>query len=71
MLEMFSWSWTRWTGSVNYPGTSDRPGTPPLAPARDSLCHPERSAGSLSSERSCAALRMTLLHRLRLTRNSS
>src|SRR5258708_8986754 len=45
---------------------------------RISLCHPERSAGSLSGERSCAALRMTLLalrmtllHRLRLTRTSS
>src|SRR6266516_1538833 len=36
-----------------------------------SLCHPERSEGSLSGERSFAALRMTLLHRLRLTRNTS
>ena len=36
-----------------------------------SLCHPEHSEGSPSSERSFAALRMTLLHRLRLTRNTS
>src|SRR5712692_4658638 len=36
-----------------------------------SLCHPERSEGSLSGERSFAALRMTLLHRLRLTRKTS
>src|SRR5260221_3470192 len=35
------------------------------------LCHPERSAGSRSGERSCAALRMTKLKRLRLTRTSS
>ena len=35
------------------------------------LCHPERSEGSLSGERSFALLRMTLLNRLRLTRNSS
>src|SRR6266566_1050646 len=42
-------------------------------------CHPERSAGSLSGERCFAefplsaahGLRMTRLHRLRLTRNSS
>ncbi len=44
-----------------------------------SLCHPfaslrassERSEGSLAGERSFAALRMTLLNRLRLTRNTS
>src|SRR6266487_3642621 len=36
-----------------------------------SLCHPERSEGSLSGERSFAALRMTLLPRLRLTRRTS
>jgi len=36
-----------------------------------SLCHPERSEGSLAGQRSFAALRMTLLHRLRLTRNTS
>ncbi len=36
-----------------------------------SLCHPERSAGSLAGQRSCAALRMTRLNRLRLTRTSS
>src|SRR5260370_40140588 len=43
-----------------------------------SLCHPERSEGSLAGQRSFAALRMTLLplrmtllNRLRLTRNSS
>src|SRR2546421_9145711 len=36
-----------------------------------SLCHPERSEGSLSGERSFAPLRMTLLHRLRLTRKTS
>src|SRR5436309_14900406 len=36
-----------------------------------SLCHPERSEGSLSGERSFAALRMTLLKRLRLTRKTS
>src|SRR5437868_11952790 len=35
------------------------------------LCHPERSEGSLSGERSFAALRMTLLKRLRLTRKTS
>jgi hypothetical protein len=36
-----------------------------------SLCHPERSEGALAGQRSFAALRMTLLHRLRLTRKSS
>src|SRR3989440_6752311 len=36
-----------------------------------SLCHPERSEGSLSGKRSFAPLRMTLLNRLRLTRNTS
>src|SRR5205823_6358609 len=38
-----------------------------------SLCHPERELWSctLPGERSFAALRMTLLHRLRLTRNTS
>src|SRR6266849_807026 len=36
-----------------------------------SLCHPERSEGSLTGQRSFAALRMTLLNRLRLTRNTS
>jgi len=36
-----------------------------------SLCHPERSEGSLSGERSFAALRMTILPRLRLTRKTS
>ncbi len=36
-----------------------------------SLCHPERREGSLAAERSFAALRMTRLHRLRLTRNTS
>src|SRR5439155_13798682 len=36
-----------------------------------SHCHPERSEGSVSSERSFAALRMTMLKRLRLTRNTS
>src|SRR2546428_13978417 len=36
-----------------------------------SLCHPERSEGSLFGERSFAALRMTILHRLRLTRKTS
>ncbi len=36
-----------------------------------SLCHPERSEGSLSGERSFAALRMTLLNRLRLTHKTS
>src|SRR5947209_3806533 len=35
------------------------------------LCHPERSEGSLSGERSFAALRMTILNRLRLTRKTS
>jgi len=35
------------------------------------LCHPERSEGSLSGERSFAALRMTLLNRLRLTCKTS
>src|SRR5207249_1538835 len=35
------------------------------------LCHPERSEGSLFSERSFAPLRMTLLNRLRLTRKTS
>src|SRR6266480_4996926 len=35
------------------------------------LCHPERSEGSLSGERSFAALRMTLLNRLRLTCKAS
>ena len=33
-----------------------------------SLCHPERSEGSLAGPRSFAALRMTLLKRLGLTR---
>src|SRR5258708_20866968 len=36
-----------------------------------SLCHPERSEGSLVGQRSFATLRMTRLHRLRLTRTSS
>src|SRR5258708_1357321 len=36
-----------------------------------SLCHPEQSEGSLAGPRSFALLRMTRLHRLRLTRNSS
>ena len=36
-----------------------------------SLCHPERSEGSLSGERSFAALRMTILNRLRLIRKTS
>src|SRR5438105_13481814 len=36
-----------------------------------SLCHPERSEGSLSGERSFAPLRMTLLKWLRLTRKTS
>src|SRR5437773_10443621 len=44
-----------------------------------SLCHPERSEGSLAGQRSFAeftlsganGLRMTLLHRLRLTRTTS
>src|SRR5438105_9800973 len=36
-----------------------------------SLCHPERSEGSLSGERSFAPLRMTILNRLRLTRKTS
>src|SRR2546421_4459209 len=36
-----------------------------------SLCHPERSEGSLAGQRSFATLRMTLLHRLRLTRKTS
>ena len=36
-----------------------------------SLCHPERSEGSLAGQRSFAALRMTILHRLRLTRKTS
>src|SRR6266404_5749352 len=36
-----------------------------------SLCHPERSEGSLAGQRSFAALRMTVLHRLRLTRKTS
>src|SRR5881296_3178878 len=36
-----------------------------------SLCHPERSEGSLAGQRSFAALRMTLLYRLRLTRTTS
>src|SRR5438067_466541 len=36
-----------------------------------SLCHPERSEGSLAGQRSFAALRMTLLKRLRLTRKTS
>src|SRR2546426_5761371 len=36
-----------------------------------SLCHPERSEGSLAGQRSFAALRMTILKRLRLTRKTS
>src|SRR5436853_5292854 len=36
-----------------------------------SLCHPERSEGSVSDERSFASLRMTRLHRLHLTRTTS
>src|SRR2546422_9177011 len=36
-----------------------------------SLCHPERSEGSPAGQRSFAALRMTILHRLRLTRKTS
>src|SRR5437588_2615844 len=36
-----------------------------------SLCHPERSEGSLPAQRSFVALRMTILNRLRLTRNTS
>ena len=36
-----------------------------------SLCHPERSEGSRSGERSFAALRMTILKRLPLTRKTS
>src|SRR2546421_8675699 len=35
------------------------------------FCHPERSEGSLSGQRSFAALRMTILPRLRLTRKTS
>src|SRR6266699_1268915 len=35
------------------------------------LCHPERSEGSLSGERSFAPLRMTILNRLRLARKTS
>src|SRR5207249_1779806 len=34
-------------------------------------CHPERSEGSLSGQRSFAPLRMTILNRLRLTCNAS
>ncbi len=36
-----------------------------------SLCHSERSEESLSGERFFAALRMTILHQLRLTRKTS
>src|SRR5438067_1942389 len=36
-----------------------------------SLCHPERSEGSLAGQKSFAPLRMTILKRLRLTRNTS
>src|SRR5260370_41288304 len=36
-----------------------------------SLCHPERSEGSLAGHRSFPALRMTLLPRLRLTHRTS
>src|SRR5438445_13783140 len=36
-----------------------------------SLCHPERRGGSLSGERSFAALRMTVLTRLRAIARSS
>src|SRR5260370_26602748 len=36
-----------------------------------SLCHPERTAGPLAGQGSCAALSTTLLTRFRLTRTSS
>src|SRR5437763_5144786 len=63
----------RWSGrdSGGNSTTGDHQGQIHFKDETISLCHPERSEGSLAGQRSFATLRMTLLHRLRLTRKTS